>query len=111
MPPSSEVAAAPAYNTRSHREGASASPSSATSGVLIARMEGILESVADALSSGHELRLELMTHGSRRSRRMQELRFPGRSLSEGQKFGTRPIVSSEWQWQYASRLIFQLGCF
>ncbi|KAL3957191.1 hypothetical protein ACCO45_007769 [Purpureocillium lilacinum] len=86
MPPSSEVAAAPAYNTRSHRESASASPSSATSGVLIARMEGILESVADALSSGHELRLELMTHGSRRSRRMQELRFPGRSLSEGQKF-------------------------
>ncbi|UNI18564.1 endodeoxyribonuclease [Purpureocillium takamizusanense] len=89
MPEPVGAAAAPAYNTRSHTDGASASPNSATSGFLIARMEGILESVADALSGGHELQLELLTRGSQR---MQELCFPGKTVSEGQKFARLLLI-------------------
>ncbi|KAJ6438226.1 Nad dependent epimerase dehydratase family protein [Purpureocillium lavendulum] len=90
------LASAPAYNTRSHGEGPSTSASSAT-GALVARMETILETVAHALSEGRELRLGLMARRGRPGRggggfRMQEVRFPGRSFPESQKFARLLLI-------------------
>ncbi|POR33776.1 Meiotic recombination protein rec12 [Tolypocladium paradoxum] len=86
------VAPAHSHRLRSERKGWDGLPvsPSTTTGAVITCMESLLESILHRLSQGEEISIGWI---SRRSlhcrdgeRRRQEIHFPGRSLSEGQKF-------------------------
>ncbi|KND93448.1 Meiotic recombination protein rec12 [Tolypocladium ophioglossoides CBS 100239] len=97
MDDNGQQSVAPAHTHRVRRErdgwdGQPTSPSRASTatGALITCMESLLESILDRLSEGKEISISWESRRSLHSRngesRRQELRFPGRSLSEGQKF-------------------------
>lgn len=89
---SRSVAPSHTYRLHSERDGCDGqptSPSTAT-GAVITCMESLLESILDRLSQGQEISICWISRRSLRGcdgGRQQEIRFPGRSLSEGQKFG------------------------
>lgn len=69
---------------------------SVASGTAISRIESLLESVVDNISSAEMMSIRLLSRRNVQSRRERAVPtrvcFPGRSVQEAQKFGKGPMA-------------------
>lgn len=67
-------------------------------GAVVARLEGILESVVDCLAEKQEMTIDLVpSRGANRRRgnaRLQHVRYPGKTEQEAKKFCTYSCLAS-----------------
>lgn len=77
------------------------------SGTAISRIESLLETVIDSITSAEPMSIQVLSRRSVQSRREQALptrvHFPGRSLHEAQKFGNDPLHDDSFR--VASKLM------